>query len=248
MAIMPEPGRPRMFAAASFENDTAMFAVGAMAGLEPPRTADEMLDFAADLAPAGVLAAFAEAEPLGEVAQYRVPSNRWRRYDKMRRFPAGLLVLGDAICSFNPIYGQGMTVAAIEAVVLRECLRSGDKDLPRRFFRASAKKIRIAWQTAAGSDLALPEVKGKAPLSMRLSNAYLERVMTAAESDPTVVLQFLRVMGMMDSPTRLLLPAFVFRVLRTRRRPQAAAQALSATHGDAVAATVQASSAGTSIT
>lgn len=248
MAIMPEPGRPRMFAAASYENDTAMFAVGAMAGLEPPRTADEMLTFAADFAPASALAAFADAEPLGEVAQYRVPSNRWRRYDKMRRLPAGLIVLGDAICSFNPIYGQGMTVAAIEAVVLRECLRRGDKDLPRRFFRASAKKILIAWQTAAGSDLALPEVKGKAPLSMRLSNAYLDRVMTAAEHDPAVTLSFLRVMGMMDSPARLLTPGFIFRVLRTRRTRQDRAQALSATHGDAVAAIVHASSAGTSIT
>ena len=248
MAIMPEPGRPKMFAAVGYENDTAMFAVGAMAGLEPPGTTNEMLAFAADVAPPGVLAAFADAEPLGEVAHYRVPSNRWRRYDKMRRLPAGLIVLGDAVCSFNPIYGQGMTVAAIEALVLRECLRRGDKDLPRRFFGASAKKVRIAWQTAAGSDLALPEVKGKAPLSMRLSNAYLDRVMTAAESDPTVTLSFLRVMGMMDSPARLFLPRFVFRVFRTRQRRQAAAQALSATQGEAVAAIDHADSAGTSIT
>lgn len=248
IAVMPEPGRPKMFAAIRYENGTAMFAVGGMAGLEPPGTADEMREFAADLAPAGLLAAFADAEPLDEVAKYRVPSNRWRRYDKMRRLPAGLIVLGDAVCSFNPIYGQGMTVAAIEALVLRECLRRGETDLPRRFFRASAKKIRIAWQTAVGSDLALPEVKGQAPLLMRLSNGYLDRVMTAAEHDPEVTLSFLRVMGMMDSPTRLLLPGFVFRVLRTRRTRHAVlAQSLSATHGDAVPAIDHASSAGTSM-
>ena len=244
IAVMPEPGRTKMFGAIRYENDTAMFAVGAMAGLEPPSTADEMLAFAGDLAPTGVLTAFAEAEPIGGVTHYRVPSNRWRRYDKMRRLPTGLIVLGDAVCSFNPIYGQGMTVAAIEALVLRECLRRGDNDLPRRYFRASAKKIRIAWQSAAGSDLALPEVCGKAPLSMRLSNGYLGRVMTAAERDPAVMLSFLRVMGMMDSPMRLLAPAFVFRVLRGQRRTQA----LSATQGDAEPAIVQASSAGTSTT
>jgi 2-polyprenyl-6-methoxyphenol hydroxylase-like FAD-dependent oxidoreductase len=248
IAVMPEPGRTKMFGAIHYENDTAMFAVGAMAGLEPPGNYPEMLEFAADVAPVAVLAAFADAEPLGEVTHYRVPSNRWRRYDKMRRFPAGLIVLGDAVCSFNPIYGQGMTVAAIEALVLRDCLRRGDKDLPRRFFRASAKKIRIAWQTATGSDLALPEVKGQPPLSMRLSNAYLDRVMTAAESDPVVMLSFLRVMGMMDSPARLLLPSFVFRVLRAKRSRSQRPQLLSATHGEAAPATVQANSAGTSIT
>jgi 2-polyprenyl-6-methoxyphenol hydroxylase-like FAD-dependent oxidoreductase len=249
IATFPEPGKPpKMFATIRYENDTAMFAVGAMAGLEPPDTPHEMLSFATDLAPARVLAAIADAEPLGEVVHYRVPSNRWRRYDKMRRLPAGLLVVGDAVCSFNPIYGQGMTVAAVEALILRECLRRGDGDLARRFFRSSASKIRIAWQSAAGSDLALPEVKGHVPLSMRLSNAYLDRVMTAAESDPTVMLRFLRVMGMIDSPARLLLPAFVFRVLRARQRRYRPAHLLSATHGEAAAAIVHARSAGTSIT
>jgi 2-polyprenyl-6-methoxyphenol hydroxylase-like FAD-dependent oxidoreductase len=236
IAIFPEPGRPKMFAAIGYENDSAMFTVGAIAGLDPPATAAEMLTFAADYAPAGALAAFADAEPLAEVAHYRVPSNRWRRYDKIRRLPAGLIVVGDAICSFNPIYGQGMTVAAIEALVLRECLSRGDKDLPRRFFRSSAKKIRIAWQSATGSDLALPEVKGTVPWSMRLSNAYLDQVLIAAETDPTVMLRFLRVIGIVDSPAKLLLPSFIFRILRARRRRYRRTQSLPATHGEAAAA------------
>ncbi|HEX2212051.1 MAG TPA: 2-polyprenyl-6-methoxyphenol hydroxylase-like oxidoreductase, partial [Mycobacterium sp.] len=165
-----------------------------------------------------------------------------------RRLPAGLLVLGDAVCSFNPIYGQGMTVAAVEAIVLRDCLRRGDKDLARRFFRSSAKTIRIAWQSAVGSDLALPEVDGTPPLSMRLSNAYLERVLTASETDPTVMLQFLRVLGMVDPPAKFFSPSFMFRVFRTPRPAYRRAQAVSATHGDASAATDHATSAGTSMT
>jgi 2-polyprenyl-6-methoxyphenol hydroxylase-like FAD-dependent oxidoreductase len=248
IAIFPEPGRPKMFATIGYENDIAMFAVGAMAGLEPPSSAKEMLEFATDLAPASALAALADAEPLGEVAHYRVPSNRWRRYDKMRRLPAGLIVIGDAVCSFNPIYGQGMTVAAIEALVLRKCLRRTDRNLPRRFFQSSAKKIRIAWQSAAGSDLALPEVKGQVPLSMQLSNAYLDLVMTAAERDTAVMLRFLRVIGMIDSPATLLLPSFIFRVLRERRRCYRSAQSLSATHGEVEAAIDHAKSAGASMT
>ncbi|MGV0787887.1 FAD-dependent monooxygenase [Mycolicibacterium sp. XJ2] len=248
IAVMPEHHRPKMFATATYENGTAMFAVGAMAGHEPPNTPVDMLEFAADFVPANVLAALADAEPLGPVVNYRVRSNRWRRYDKIRRLPDGLLVVGDAVCSFNPIYGQGMTVAAVEAIVLQDCLRHGDEDLARRFFRRSAKTIRIAWQSTVGSDLALPEVEGTVPLSMRLSNAYLERVLTASETDPTVMLQFLRVLGMVDPPAKLFSPLFVVRVLRRQRPHYRRPHAVSATHGDACAAIDHASVAGTSIT
>ena len=127
-------------------------------------------------------------------------------------------MLGDAVCSFNPIYGQGMTVASIEALTLRDCLRGGDRDLPRRFHRAAAKKIRIAWQTAVGSDLALPEVQGKRSMSMRVTNRFVDRVLTAAESDPYVAQEFLRMTGMLQSPNRMLLPNFVFHVVRAGRR------------------------------
>jgi len=74
-----------------------------------------------------------------------MPSSRWRRDDKMRRIPDGLLVCGDALCSFNPINGQGMSVAALEAVALRNCLRRGVTDLPRRYFRTAAKTIGVTW-------------------------------------------------------------------------------------------------------
>jgi 2-polyprenyl-6-methoxyphenol hydroxylase-like FAD-dependent oxidoreductase len=218
IALFPEPGRPKMFGLTTYENDTWMFGVGTLAGVEPPSQRADMLRFAADFAPAHVLEAIRTAEPLGEVVHHRVPSNRWRRYDKMRRTPDGLLVVGDAVCSFNPIYGQGMTLAAIEATVLRDCLRRGDRGLTRRFFRASARSVRVAWQTAVGSDLNLPEVVGKRPISMRITNAYLERVMTACEVNPVVAGQFMRVTSMVDSPIRLLGPSILVRVMRPKRR------------------------------
>jgi 2-polyprenyl-6-methoxyphenol hydroxylase-like FAD-dependent oxidoreductase len=224
-AVMPVPGRPRMLGLIGYEHDTWMFAVGGMAGLEPPRQRAEMLEFIADFAPAQVLSAVRDAEPLGEVAHYRVPSNRWRRYDAMHRAPDGLLVCGDAVCSFNPIYGQGMTVAAVEALVLRDCLNRGTRNLPRRFYRAGAKKVRVAWQTAVGSDLALPEIVGPRPLSMRISNACLEKVLTAAETDADVAQHFLRVVGMIDGPARLLRPGFVGRVVKANRHRPAHAVA-----------------------
>src|ERR1700744_5956533 len=104
----------------------------------------------------------------------------------MPRLPDGLLVCGDAICSFNPIYGQGMTVAALEAAALRECLRRGGADLPRRYFRASAKPIGVAWQMAATTDLTVPDVAGPRSWSMRAAARLLDWALIACESDLVV--------------------------------------------------------------
>jgi len=124
-----------------------------------------------------------------------MPSSQWRRYDKMRTFPDALLITGDAICSFNPIYGQGMTVSALDAAALRDCLRHGSSGLARKYFQASAKPIGVAWQMAAGSDLAFPEVEGKRSQSMLAINRLLDLAATACEGPWSVlsVLPFLAV-------------------------------------------------------
>jgi 2-polyprenyl-6-methoxyphenol hydroxylase-like FAD-dependent oxidoreductase len=218
--IGPVPGRPTGMVLFGCENDTWLFTVIGMAGREPTGDRAGMIAFAQEFGPPHVLAAVRAAEPLGEVARHRMPSSQRRRYDKMRRFPDGLLVFGDAICSFNPIYGQGMTVAALEASALRGCLRHGDRDLSRRFFRAAARPIAAAWQLAAGGDLALPEVEGPRPLSVRIANAYMDWVLTACESDAVVGGQFFKVNALVDPPSRLLHPALIYRVatVNLRRR------------------------------
>src|SRR6185437_5975399 len=200
------------------ENDTYRLAVETVAGQKPPADRGALLDCLADMAPPHVLAVAHRAEPLADMTHYRFPSNRWRRYDQLARTPGGLIVVGDALCNFNPLYGQGMSLAAIEALILRQCLQQGDRNLPRRFFRASAKEIRVAWQAAVASDLALPQIAGKRPLSIRIINAYLDRVQAAAETDPAVVQQFLRSMNLVDPPSHFLRPPTMLRVLKESRK------------------------------
>jgi 2-polyprenyl-6-methoxyphenol hydroxylase-like FAD-dependent oxidoreductase len=218
--IGPAPDRPAGMFLTGYENDTWMFTVFGMAGHQPPRDLAGMLSFAQEYCPAHLIAAIRAAEPIGEVAHHHMPSSQWRRYDKMAQLPDGLLVCGDAICSVNPIYGQGMTLAALEVATLRECLRGGGSDLPRRYFRASAKPIGVAWQMVASSDLTFPAVAGRRSRLMRVTTRLLDWALTACESDLDVAVRFFKVNGLIYSPIRLLHPAFVYRVavVNVRRR------------------------------
>ena len=226
--------RPTGMALLAQENNTWMLTVFGMVGREPPADHVGMLRFIEDFTPAHVMSALRCAEPLGEVARYHIPSSRWRRYDMMRRFPAGLLVFGDAIASFDPVYGQGMTVAALQALELDRCLRRGSKNLAARYFRAAAKPIGVAWQLAVGSDLTVPEVEGPRPLSTRLLNRYVDRVQAAAETDTVIAKRFIRVAGFHDSPASLMLPSVMLRIGATNWR-QARAR-----NGHAAASSIQA--------
>ncbi len=235
--VGPVAGRPTAMALFTYEHDTWMLTVVGLAGHEPPADRPGMLTFMESFTPPQVMRALRHAEPLGDVTRYRTPSSRWRRYDKMRRFPAGLLVFGDAICSFNPLYGQGMTVAALQAVALRRCLDGDANRLAVRYFRAAAKPIGVAWQLAVGGDLNMPEVEGPRPLPLRLTNKYVDRVQAAAEIDSVVAENFLKVAGFSKPPASLMYPPTMLRVATTnwRRRRHPAATPGYATAGSSPA-------------
>ena len=87
-----------------------------------------MLALAQDFIPPHIQPALQRAQPLTEVSTYRYPGGVWRRYDRMSRYPKGLLVIGDALCCLDPINGQGMTTAALQANTLRTQIRRRNPD------------------------------------------------------------------------------------------------------------------------
>ena len=209
------PTRPLGMALFGCERDSWTLTLMGSDQSPPPTTREGMLEAVTRLAPRWAAEAVASAEPLGPVATHAFPASVRHRYDRLTDFPRGLLVFGDAMCSFNPIYGQGMTVAAEQALALRAALTSGSgHDLALRFFRTAAAPVTNAWRLAVGSDLAMPGVEGPRPLSMRASSWYVARVLGAAERDPEVARRFLRVAGLVDPPTALFSPSVVGRVLR----------------------------------
>ncbi len=126
--------------------------------------------------------------------------NLRRRYERLARFPNNYLVFGDAVCSFNPVYGQGMTVAAQEAVLLREAVRAGTADLARRFFTAASAVIDTPWDIAVGNDLRHPQVHGPRPVKVTFINWYIGKLHHAAQHDGVLAGAFLRVANLEAQP------------------------------------------------
>jgi 2-polyprenyl-6-methoxyphenol hydroxylase-like FAD-dependent oxidoreductase len=187
-----------------------------------PDDEDSFLDAARSRLPQpDVYEIIKEAEPLTPVLTYKYSANRRRHYERMSRFPEGFVILGDAVCSFNPMYGQGMTVAALEAKMLDACLRQysrgtskQESGFAQRFQKAIAKVVEWPWQMATGADLRDEEMKGKRTWSVRLFDWYMLWLMQLTASNPLVADRFYRVMHLLKPPTVLFDPRIVWAVLK----------------------------------
>ncbi|WP_414940371.1 FAD-dependent oxidoreductase [Amycolatopsis sp. cmx-11-51] len=189
-------------------------------GDHPPTDEAGFLEFVRSLPIPDVYDAIVGAKPVNDPVTFRFPASVRRRYELLPAFPDGLLVLGDAVCSFNPVYGQGMTVAAMEAAALRRQLRRGGSPRPAEFFTEIGQIIDMPWEVSVNGDLDFPGVEGHRSIKVKVGNAYMARLQYAATKDPKVTEGFMRVAGLLDPPQALMRPRMLARVLRHAvRRP-----------------------------
>lgn len=207
----PAPGRSRGGGLSLLEDGRCLVTLMGVLGDHPPTDPEGFARFAADVALPDMQEILQDAEPLDEGVAYHYPSSVRHRYDRLTRFPDGLAVLGDAVCTLNPIYGQGMTVAALEAAALRPSLAEGR---PRNHVREVGRISGIAWAMALGADLSFPEVEGTRTPATRLLGRYVGRLQAGAEHDVRLGRAFLRVTSMVDPPSALFRPSLVVRVAK----------------------------------
>lgn len=214
--VPPEPGRPRGAGVFPAEDGRWLTTFFGLHGDHPPTDADGLREFAASLPGPDLAGLLGDQSWVSEeVSQYPFPSNRRNRYESLDRFPTGLVVVGDAVSSFNPIYGQGMSVAALEALVLHDTLGTADEDdLAGAFFDRIEPIVDQAWSIAVGGDFAFPQTTGPKPRGTDLVNRYLDRLVRRAHSDPALREALYHVFNLEWPPESLFRPGILWRVLK----------------------------------
>ena len=219
IVLAPTPAYPR---GAIFARETPLpdggtrylLTLNGVQGDHPPTDPEGFLEFARSLPTSDIYDAIRDAEPLDDPVRIRFPASRWRRYEAMPSFPDGLLVMGDAVHSPNPVYAQPITITAVTVTLLMKHLARGTEPKPLEFFKDVSKVIDIAWDITTASDLSYPGIEGNRTLKYRMVSAYISRLRNAAVHDGSLTAAFLRVAGLVDRPEALMKPGTVLRVLR----------------------------------
>ncbi|UKY53828.1 NAD(P)/FAD-dependent oxidoreductase [Streptomyces inhibens] len=217
------PECPRGAAYVPVEDGKWLLTLSGVRGHHPPTDAAEFTAFSATIGDPYVHELLAQAEPLSPVHGFRDTYNRRRHFERPGALPEGFLVLGDAGCTFNPVYGQGMSVAALGALAVRSTLADGGGLRPgviAEAQRAVARAVEPAWLAAVGADrpYASPD-DTKASLGERLSTWYLDRLFARAAIDPVVGAIWRDVFCLTAPPARLVAPRIVLRTVFLPRRP-----------------------------
>ena len=182
----------------------------------PPSDEVGFLDFARSLPVSIIYDAMRAAEPITPIKTYRGTENRLRHFDRAKDLPENFLLLGDAVCAFNPVYGQGMTTAALGALTLRNILLADAsvRGLSRRFQKRLGKVNKAPWLLATGEDYRYPETSGHgATLMTKFMHRYMNHVIELATKSVAVRHVLLRAFSMLVPPTALFHPRISFRVL-----------------------------------
>jgi 2-polyprenyl-6-methoxyphenol hydroxylase-like FAD-dependent oxidoreductase len=221
---LDNPGSFRGGAVLPIEGDRWQVTLAGVHGDAPPTDEEGVRAFAASLPSPTVAQLIDRCERVSEVASYRFPSSQRRHYEKAPRLLRGLVMLGDASSSFDPIYGQGMSSAALQAAALDQVARAAgvlSPELPKRFHRKAARVIDAPWRIAVGGDFGHPATVGPKPVGTAQLNGYFGHVVRAAHVSVPVARALNRVLQLADPPTALVRPGMVVRVLSKSSRSPA---------------------------
>lgn len=216
----PHPGQTATLV--PIEGDRWLVTLSGTRGGEPPTDEEHFVDFARRVRHPLVGDFIATAEPLGPVYGSRSTANCRRYFERLRRWPDGFVVLGDALATYNPVYGHGMSVAAQSAVVLlrgleRHGLRPG---FARSIQKAVAHATDGAWQTATSQDVLYPNAIGPRPtIAARLMQRYLDRLIKTANDRPAAAQALFDAFSLSGPLAGLTAPKVLLSVLRGPRRP-----------------------------
>lgn len=221
MAIHPMPPmNTRMGFLVPIENDTWACTFAGFNRDYPPSDREGLLAFAASLPSMEIYHALRGAEPVSKVASYRNAPNRRRHFELLQNPIEGLVCVGDSACTFNPVYGQGMTVALLGVEILDELLRRRgvSRGLTRHYFKRLAAVTRIPWLMATNEDSRHPQtVNPNRGLASRVLMSLVDRLSSVAATDHAAFVAFLEMMHMTRSPAVALRPSLLFDVLTIGR-------------------------------
>ena len=187
----------------------------------PPTDEKGFVEFLASLTSPLLAQAIRMCEPLGDIVPNRSTTNRFRHYESWRGELDGFVAVGDGVCAFNPVYGQGMSTAAVCAATLEKALHTvglSARELPKRHFRDQAKFLSGVWNLSAGADFVWPTTVGTRPLGSRLFQPYFELLGESAHCDPAVLQRITPIFHLIDDPNGAASPAVVLAVLGSTLR------------------------------
>lgn len=216
------PKRPRGGVMAEMEGDSWIVTLIGGGGDYPPTEEAEALEYARSLPVPCLYELMRDAEPRGPLVGHRATENRWRHYERLARFPEGLLVMGDAVCAFNPVYGQGMTAAALAARVLADLLEARRRPgaapdlngLGRELQRRLARENHLPWLLATGEDFRFEGTTGRPPGGLTpLMHRFVDGMTRLSTHDRHSREALLGVFALAEPAPVLLHPALLLRLM-----------------------------------
>ncbi|PHG66831.1 NAD(P)/FAD-dependent oxidoreductase [Bacillus toyonensis] len=186
-----------------------------------PQTDNEFYDFAENLSIPNVTEFLNKAEGITDIKTYKIPYQVRRRFDLVNNVPEGLLVVGDAQCRFDPVFGQGVSVAAMEAHQLQLLLQSRkqlDKTFTQQFYKKTADIIETPWDMTTTEISRHPQLKRELTTKQKFQLWYTKQIYRLSASDSDVYIRLVRVMNLIRSPFHLFHPKVLLAVLLNRKK------------------------------